>query len=162
MWVYYNHKPVEELQKEELPPKNTETELYNPFLPLPPPREPSPKQKMAEETSNGSIKIRVPDAFNGDKKKVQTFLQSVKQYIQIEKKKFKSDANKIIWAMSYMPKGEAAQFGDNIYNKFFNKNKDLKFEDWEKKLLRSSSGYLQGTSLTSLLALLGSDQQWRQ
>lgn len=109
---------------------------------------------MSEENSTGSIKIRVPDAFNGDKKKARTFLRSVKQYIRIEEKKFKSDADKIIWAMSYMPEGEAAQFEDNIYNEFFDKNKDLKFDDWEKKFKdRFLSTNMKADAMAELSAL---------
>lgn len=107
---------------------------------------------MSED--KGSIRIRVPDAFNGDKKKARTFLRSVKQYIQIEDKKFKNDEERIIWAMSYMPEGEAAQFGDNIYAEFFDNDKNITFKEWiEKFKERFMSSNLKDDAMSELSVL---------
>lgn len=85
------------------------------------------------DNENGSFKMHDPETFDGTKKEARSFLRSIKQYIRVKADKFKKEEEKIIWAMSYMPKGEAARFADRIYNEYIDLNKTLTFKEWEEK-----------------------------
>lgn len=144
---------VEDLElSEELPERTEDPDYYNPFEKSeeteeeteeesdkeeevkPPPSE-DIKPKMSDNDHSGSPKVRVPDAFTGEKGKARTFLRSIKQYIILEESKFKDDSQKILWAMSYMTEKEAAQFADNIFNEFFLNKKPLTYAQWEEKFI---------------------------
>jgi len=62
-----------------------------------------------------SPKLAPPMVFDGDKRKAKLFLQQVKVYIEIKGDQFRSDVQKVAFALSFMQKGEAARFAETWY-----------------------------------------------
>ena len=78
----------------------------------PSPRPPTPPFHIALplEQRKPHIKPAPPADFDGDRSKGKAFLTSCRTYIRLAPDMFDSDAQKVIWAMSYMKSGRAGHW----------------------------------------------------
>ena len=70
--------------------------------------------EMATDKKNGSVKLNLPKAFDGSRDKFRKFLQTTKIYLGINKKVYDNDLKKIGFILSFMTKGQAEAWADQI------------------------------------------------
>lgn len=76
------------------------------------PEKTEPVQVGPHESSRTHPQAAVPNDFDGDRKKGQSFLNSCRIYFSLCPTQFHNDQERIYWALSYMKTGRAAQFAD--------------------------------------------------
>ncbi|APA12629.1 hypothetical protein SS1G_03725 [Sclerotinia sclerotiorum 1980 UF-70] len=64
-----------------------------------------PKEITVTET----LKVALPDRFTGNRQELETFLLQFEIYFQFNQDKFNHDADKSVWAASYL-RGEAVKW----------------------------------------------------
>jgi len=82
---------------------------------------------MAEETNNKEIRINKPTPFDGNRKKIESFIQECKVYLHINKKVYSTDEAKIAFILSYMNKDEAQKWKMTFLREITNKEGELVF-----------------------------------
>jgi hypothetical protein len=68
----------------------------------------------AEKPAKNRAKASAPDDFNGDRAKGRAFLNSCRMYIKLCPEHFADEQAQIIWALSFMKSGRAANLADRI------------------------------------------------
>lgn len=64
--------------------------------------------------SNGSVRIKEPQTFDGKMNHVRDFILECELYIQAKKEKFASDEQKILFVLSYCAEGSAKNFREHV------------------------------------------------
>ncbi|APA15655.1 hypothetical protein sscle_15g104250 [Sclerotinia sclerotiorum 1980 UF-70] len=73
-----------------------------------------PKEITVTET----LKVALPDRFTGNRQELETFLLQLEIYFQFNQDKFNHDADKSVWAASYL-RGEAAKWVQPYLKDYF-------------------------------------------
>ena len=116
------------------PPKQEEnSDTENPPDPSEPPSDPDPPSfgsRMSDEQPRG-VKPKEPEAFDGSREKAPTFVRSVQQYVRLMSHQFRSEEDKIVWALSYMSEGRAARWANMIFeNHIETTDREKKIATW--------------------------------
>jgi len=82
---------------------------------------------LPKETSAKEIGINKPTAFNGDRKKVETFIQECRVYLQVNKKIYTTDEAKVAFFLSFMNDKEALRWKQTFLRSITNNEGDMKF-----------------------------------
>jgi len=99
----------------------------------PSPRPPTPPLHIAPplEQRKARIKPAPPADFDGDRSKGKAFLTSCRTYIRLTPDMFDNDAQKMIWAMSYMKSGRAGRWAAREFEHEATSG-SIRFYDWDE------------------------------
>ena len=103
--------------------------------PKPEPKETQPKDTMTgietkPETRTETAKeigINKPTPFDGDRKKVHSFIQECKVYLAINRKVYTTDEAKVAFVLSYMTEKEALKWKETYLTSITNQDGDIIF-----------------------------------
>ena len=68
-----------------------------------------------------SVKVKLPDTFNGKREDLEAFLLQVGLYSHFNRDKFEDDEDKIMWTVSYL-RGEALKWVQPMVRDYMDKN----------------------------------------
>ena len=100
---------------------------------------------MATDNKNGSVKLNLPKAFDGNRDKFRKFLQTAEIYLSINKV-YNNDLKKIGFILSFMTEGQAKAWADQFVEEARTQNPgpDLDlgtYEEFVKTLKATFSAY---------------------
>ena len=81
-----------------------------PELPINPVEEESMKETTSNNSNAKEKMLNKPTPFTGDRKSIETFLQECQVYLQINKKVYDTNDDKIAFILSHMNKKEALRW----------------------------------------------------
>ena len=101
---------------------------------------------MATDNKNGSVKLNLPKAFDGNRDKFRKFLPTAEIYLGINKKVYNNDLKKIGFILSFMTEGQAEAWADQFVEEAQTQNPgpdlDLRtYEEFVKILKATFSAY---------------------
>ena len=76
--------------------------------------------------------LNKPTPFNGDRKKITTFIQEVKIYLTVNKHVYTTDESKIAFALSYITEKEALQWKELYVEQMTDVDGELVFPTFKK------------------------------
>jgi Ty3 transposon capsid-like protein len=88
---------------------------------------PIPEKASEDKISMKEKSINKPTPFDGDRKKVETFIQECRMYLQINKGIYTTDEDKIIFILSFMNDKEALRWKQTYLRTITNDAGDLVF-----------------------------------
>jgi uncharacterized protein DUF4939 len=103
------------------------------------PLTPNPETEMAEAMTK-EIGIQKPSNFDGDRKKMQSFVLQCKAYLTINRHIYKTDASKIVFILSFLNEKEAETWRENYYLSIM-KNGDLIFPTLKEFMEKFEEGF---------------------
>ena len=77
--------------------------------------------------SNKEIEINKPTAFYGSRKKVETFIQECRLYLQVNKKSYSTDEAKVAFFLSFMTEKEALKWKQTFLRSITNDDGEMNF-----------------------------------
>ena len=113
-----NNNPfVESLKK--LSDKGKDREPLGSGPPIPPDNDPASTTPYPRDPfkKDQKFKVKVPDNYTGDVKKVKTFVCQLMLYFKSRDTKFSTQRSRVIFALSYMRGGTAGPWADHIFDK---------------------------------------------
>ncbi|EDO02460.1 hypothetical protein SS1G_04936 [Sclerotinia sclerotiorum 1980 UF-70] len=75
-------------------------------------------EDLKEITVTETLKVALPDRFTGNRQELETFLLQLEIYFQFNQDKFNHDADKSVWAASYL-RGEAVKWIQSYLKDYF-------------------------------------------
>jgi len=110
-------------QNPEQPPQQQQQQVFNPYPAV-----------------DGRERSRQPKDFNGDESKYKLWIQMVENYLIANAQRFSTDQLAILFAISYMTEGRAADWASHYINTHQTDGKFLPTDTWVefKKLLEKS------------------------
>ena len=101
---------------------------------------------MATDNKNGSVKLNLPKAFDGNRDKFRKFLQTAEIYLGIHKKVYNDDLKKIGFILSFMTEGQAEAWADQFVEEAQTQNPGPNlnlgtYEEFVKTLKATFSAY---------------------
>jgi len=100
------------------------------------------------EPSGKEIGINKPTPFNGERKKVETFIQECRMYLQINKKIYTTDAAKVAFFLSFMNDKEALRWKQTFLRSITNEDGEMNFPSI-KAFVTNLKEYFQPANQTS-------------
>jgi len=106
-----------------VPPPQQQEEVFNPY-----------------PTVDGKERSQQPKDYNGDESKYKLWIQMVENYLLANMQRFSTDQLAILFAISYMTEGRAADWASHYINTHQTKGKFLPTDTWVsfKKLLKKT------------------------
>ena len=83
-------------------------------------------------TSPREFRLNKPTPFDGNRKKITTFIQEVKIYLTVNKHVCTTDESKVAFVLSYMTEKEAVQWRELYVEQMTDENGDLVFPTFKK------------------------------
>ena len=77
---------------------------------------------MATDNKNGSVRLNLPKAFDGNWDKFRKFLQTAEIYLGINKKVYDDDLKKIGFILSFMTEGQAEAWANQFVEEAWTQN----------------------------------------
>lgn len=90
-----------------------------------------PEHSTNPPTTTKGLKVATPEVFDGTLSKANTFLNQLSLYFLGRKDDYKDDANKIIFALSYMKGGTAGPWADEAVRQLQDTTSTTSFTTWE-------------------------------
>jgi hypothetical protein len=108
----------------------------------------------AATTENKETRLSPPTPFNGDRKKLNTFLLEGAIYLTMNKKVYDDDNKKVLFMLSYMKEGMAGHWKESFVHKYTNAAQELvtpSYNDFLLELKRTfEAADKEGDALTKL------------
>ena len=86
--------------------------------------------------------INKPTPFTGDRKKVETFIQECKMYLQINRNIYEDDKDKIAFVLSFMNEKEALRWKQTFLRFIMNRDEEMRFPPF-KNFIKELLSYFQ-------------------
>src|ERR1700720_3695657 len=107
---------------------------------------PIPETASEEKITMKERAINRPTPFDGDRRRIENFVQECKMYLQINKGIYTTDEDKIIFILSYMNDKEALRWKQTYLRSIMNDDGDLVFPT-AKVFVTSLGNYFKPANL---------------
>jgi Domain of unknown function (DUF4939) len=107
----------------------------------------NPEMASEEKITMKERAINRPTPFDGDRRRIENFVQECKMYLQINKGIYSTDEDKIIFILSYMNDKEALRWKQTYLRTIMNSDGDLVFPT-AKEFVASLGNYFKPANLS--------------